>query len=84
MSYVTIRNISGEPLLLGLTQGARRVDPDEVVRVEGSLAKKQPDDAIVVGEGDDARAYPTSLWSKVATGKAGDPDVVAPSTDEEK
>lgn len=84
MSYVTLRNTSGEPLLLGTTQ-RRRVDPDEVVRVEGSLAKQQPDDAVVIGEGDDARAYPTSLWSKVATGKAGDPDVVAPTTpDEEK
>jgi hypothetical protein len=83
MSFVTLRNISGEPLLLGAANG-RRVDTDEAVRVEGALAKKQPDDAIVIGEGDDARAYPTSLWSKVATGKSGDPDVVAPSTPEEK
>jgi hypothetical protein len=84
VSYVTLRNISGEPLLLGLSPGARRVDPDEVVRVEGTLAKDQPDDAVVIGEGDDARAYPTSLWSKVATGKTGDPDVAAPTSTEEK
>lgn len=84
MAFVTLRNISSEPLLLGLRDG-RRVDPDEVVRVEGALAKSQPDDAIVIGDGDDARAYPTSLWSKVATGKAGDPDVPTPArTDEEK
>ena len=81
MAYVTLRNISGEPLLLGLRDG-RRVSPDEVVRVEGALAKDQPEDAVVIGEGDDARAYPTSLWSKVATGKAGDPDVTAPTTEE--
>lgn len=81
MAFVTLRNISGEPLLLGLREG-RRVSPDEVVRVEGSLAKDQPEDAVVVGEGDDARAYPTSLWSKVATGKAGDPDITAPTTEE--
>lgn len=81
MAYVTLRNISGEPLLLGLS-GDRVVDPDEVVRIEGVLPKSQPSDAIVVGEGDDARAYPTSLWSKVATGKAGDPDVTAPTTEE--
>lgn len=81
MAYVTLRNTSGEPLLLGLRDG-RRVSPDEVVRIEGSLAKSQPDDAVVIGEGDDARAYPTSLWSKVATGKAGDPDVSAPTTEE--
>lgn len=81
MAFVTLRNISGEPLLLGLRDG-RRVDPDEVVRVEGALAKDQPDDAVVIGTGDDARAYPTSLWSKVATGKSGDPDVIAPTTEE--
>ncbi len=83
MAYVTLRNISGEPLLLGLRDG-RRVDADEVVRVEGSLAKSQPDDATVIGEGDDARAYPASLWSKVATGKSGEPDVVSPSTPDEE
>lgn len=83
MAFVTLRNISGEPLLLGLSDG-RRVDADEVVRIEGSLAKEQPEDAVVIGEGDDARAYPTSLWSKVATGKAGDPDVTAPTSTEEK
>jgi hypothetical protein len=83
VAFVTLRNISGEPLLLGV-RDARRVDPDEAIRVEGSLAKDQPEDAIVVGEGDNARAYPTSLWSKVATGKSGSPDVSTPaSTDEE-
>lgn len=81
MAYVTLRNISGEPLLLGLRDG-RRVDADEVVRIEGSLAKEQPEDAVVIGEGDDARAYPASLWSKVATGKSGEPDVTAPTTEE--
>ena len=77
MSHVTLRNISGEPLHLGAADG-RLVDPDEAVRVEGSLAKDQPDDAIVIGTGDDARAYPTSIWSKVGAGKSGDPDVTAP------
>ena len=81
MAYVTIRNISGEPLLLGLRDG-RRVEPDEVVRIEGALAKSQPEDAVVIGEGDDARAYPWSLWSKVATGKSGEPDVTAPTAEE--
>ncbi len=83
MAFVTLRNISGEPLLLGLRDG-RRVSPDEVVRVEGSLAKNQPEDAVVIGEGDDARAYPTSLWSKVATGKSGEPDVATPNTPDEE
>lgn len=81
MSYVTLRNTSGETLTLGVSDG-RRVDADEVVRVEGVLAKKQPDDAIVIGEGDNARAYPTSMWSKVAAGKSGDPDITAPTTEE--
>jgi hypothetical protein len=66
---VSLRNISGEPLHVARPDG-RRVDPDEVVRVEGSLAKDQPEDAVVVGEGDDARAYPTSLWAKVTTSTA--------------
>lgn len=83
MAYVTLRNTSGEPLTLGSGFGARTVDADEVIRVEGALAKDQPDDAVVIGEGVDARAYPTSLWSKVATGKSGDPDVPAPTTAEE-
>jgi hypothetical protein len=77
VSYVTLRNTSGEPLHLGTADG-RVVDADEVVRVEGSLAKDQPEDAVVVGEGDSARAYPTSLWTKVATGKSGDADVTTP------
>lgn len=83
MAYVTLRNTSGEPLTLGFGFGARKVDPDEVIRVEGALAKDQPDDAVVIGEGVDARAYPTSLWTKVATGKSGDPDVPAPTSTEE-
>lgn len=78
MSFVTLRNTSGEPRLLGLQYGSRQVDNDEVVRIEGKLADEQPDDAIVIGEGDDARAYPTSTWTKVATGEVGDPDVPAP------
>ena len=82
MAYVTLRNTSGEPLHLGSSDG-RRVDPDEVVRVEGSLAKDQPEDAIVIGDGDNARAYPTSTWTKVATGKSGEADVAAPTTAEE-
>lgn len=77
MAYVTLRNISGEPLNLGTPDG-RRVEPDEVIRVEGVPAKSQPDDAVVIGEGDDARAYPASTWSKVATGKSGDPDITTP------
>lgn len=80
--YVTLRNTSGEPLALGTPEG-RVIDPDEVVRVEGSLAKDQPDDAIVIGDGESARAYPTSIWSKVAVGKSGDPDITVPTSTEE-
>lgn len=83
MPFVSLRNISGEPLHLGLREG-RLVAVDEVVRIEGSLAKSQPEDAIVIGEGDDARAYPKSHWSKVATGKSGDSDVPTPNTPDEE
>lgn len=83
MAFVTLRNISGEPLLLGLREG-RRVSEGESVRIEGTLAKEQPEDAIVIGEGDDARAYPKSVWQNVSTGKKGDPDVLAPTSTEEQ
>ncbi len=67
---VKLRNVSGSPLHIHTPDG-RVVDHDEVIEVKGNLAPKkdQPDDAIVVGEGDDARAYPTSTWAVVTTSK---------------
>jgi hypothetical protein len=65
---VKLRNVSGAPLHLGSPEG-RLVDSDEVIEVKGSLAKEQPDDAVVVGEGDAARAYPTGTWAVVTTSK---------------
>ena len=59
---VSLRNTSGQPLHLGSRDG-RLVDVDEVVRVDGALAKDGPADAYVVGSGDEARAYPKSLWT---------------------
>ena len=67
---VKLRNISGEPLYLGHPDlGGRLVDKDEVIEVDGDLAPKkdQPDDATVVGTGDDARAYPSVTWAVVTT-----------------
>jgi len=69
---VKLRNISGEPIYLGSPdRGGRLVDKDEVVEVDGDLAPKkdQPEDATVVGSGDDARAYPASTWAVVTTAK---------------
>ena len=70
---VKLRNVSGAPLHFGTPEG-RLVDTDEVVEVKGSLAPKkdQPTDAVVIGEGDDARAYPTATWAVVTTAKEND------------
>jgi len=67
---VSLRNTSGESLFLGVPgdASARLVLADEIVHVDGDLAPKedQPDDAYVIGDGDDARAWPKSTWT--ATG----------------
>ena len=78
MPTVNLRNTSGGPLILG----DRRVDVDEVIHVEGELAPKkdQPDDAIVVGTGAAARAYPASLWTNAGGTSAKQADVAAPDT----
>lgn len=38
------------------------VEPGDVIDVPGDLAPDQPDDAYVIGTGDDARAWPKALW----------------------
>lgn len=68
---VNLRNTSGVPL----TVAGRTVDVDEVIHVEGSLAKKQYDDAFVIGTGDDAAAYPHALWTNAGGSKNAEPDV---------
>ncbi len=67
---VKLKNVSGESLYLGHPdRGGRLVDKGEVVEVDGDLAPKkdQPEDATVVGSGDDARAYPSATWAVVTT-----------------
>ena len=78
---VSLRNVSGVPLLVG----DRRVEPDEVVHVEGELAAKkdQPEDGTVVGTGDQARSYPSTLWRQVGIAKTVEPDVTKPTAFEE-
>ncbi len=56
---VSLRNKSGEVLHLGRPDGPR-VEADEIVKVDGKVT--ETDDAYVIGEGDDARAYPKSTW----------------------
>jgi hypothetical protein len=83
---VSLRNISGAPLHLGAPadQGGRLVEADEVIHVEGTLAPKndQPEDAIVIGEGDSARAWPTTIWKQVGVAKTIEPDVTTPTVEE--
>lgn len=38
------------------------VESGQVISVPGDLAAEQPDDAYLVGEGDDARLWPHSQW----------------------
>lgn len=68
---VSLRNVSGEALSLGRPgqPDSRRVDKDEVIHVDGVLAKAkdQPEDAIVIVDGDDARAWPTATWAIAKT-----------------
>jgi hypothetical protein len=41
------------------------VDAGQIVETPGELAPEQPADAYVVGEGDQARAWPKALWELV-------------------
>lgn len=77
---VNLKNVSGEPVYLGRPDG-RRVENGEVIHVEGKLARKQPEDAFLIGEGDDARAYPHSVWSNAGGSTKSEPDVPAPSAE---
>jgi hypothetical protein len=49
------------------------VAPGDVVDVPGELAPEQPDDAFLVGEGDDARLWPKALWEDADPTPAPDP-----------
>lgn len=77
---VNLKNISGDAVYLGRPDG-RRIEDGEVIHLEGSLAPKkdQPEDGYVVGQGDDARAYPHSVWKLTGDNTKADPDVPAPS-----
>lgn len=78
---VNLKNVSGEAIYLGRPDG-RRVEDGEVIHVEGALAKDSPDDAYLIGTGDDARLYPKALWSNSGGSKKAEPDVPAPSNEE--
>ena len=78
MATVNLKNITGEALYLGRPDG-RRIEADEVIHVEGTVAKSSPEDAYVIGTGDDARAYPKSTWKVTSEKSKSEPDVLAPS-----
>lgn len=79
---VNLKNVSGEARYLGRSEG-RRVEDGQVIHVEGKLAKTQPGDAYLIGEGDDARLYPHSLWKNAGGSGTAEPDVAAPSKENE-
>lgn len=67
------KNISGEQLHLGRPDG-RAIDAGEVIDAGGEV-DDELDDAWIVGEGDDARAWPKATWELVdqaaKSGKSG-------------
>lgn len=80
MATVNLKNVSGEAVYLGRPDG-RRVEAGEIIHVEGSVAKNSPDDAYLIGSGDDARLYPHGVWKATATNAKSEPDVPAPSNE---
>lgn len=59
------RNITGEPVDLyrPAELGGQRVDKDGVVEVQGEV--EEIDDAYLVGEGGNRRAWPMATWELV-------------------
>ncbi len=70
---VRLRNTSGEALYLGAN--GKRVEPDEIVAVEGSVDKNSPEDAYVIGD----RAWPKATWTNTGGKPSGDADVTEES-----
>lgn len=71
-----LRNVSGAGLSLFAPEGeadAITIEPDQVIDVPGELAAEQPPDAHVVGDGDDARAWPKATWELVTDKPAAKP-----------
>ncbi len=64
---VNLRNISGGPLVVA----GRHVDVDEVIHVEGDLAKKSPDDGFLIGD----QVWPSALWTNAGGSKNSEPDI---------
>jgi hypothetical protein len=63
-----LRNISPNEFSLFARAGesdALTVSPDQVIDVPGELAAVQPADAYQIGEDDNARLWPHSVWQLV-------------------
>ena len=74
-------NVSDEKLLLfarARQTESLPVPPDGTVDVPGEVTA-ETDDAVVVGDGDDARAWPKALWQV----EGGGPGVQAPQLDDD-
>lgn len=60
-----LRNISPNEFSLFAPMGGAdslTVSPAQIIDVPGDLAEVQPADAYQIGEGDDARLWPHSVW----------------------
>ncbi|WP_433252865.1 hypothetical protein ACQPYK_08570 [Streptosporangium sp. CA-135522] len=65
---LTLRNVSGDDLHLGRPDGLP-VKAGDVVAIEGQVADEL-DDAYVIGEGAQTRAWPKSTWKLITSGAA--------------
>ena len=68
---VNLRNTSGEALFVA----GRTVDVDEILHVEGSIDKKSPEDAYLIGDS----LWPRATWTNAGGSKNTEPDVTKES-----
>jgi hypothetical protein len=62
------KNISGADLRVGRAEG-RLVEAGDVTAVDGDVAE-ETDDAYILGEGDEARAWPKATWELIPETKS--------------
>lgn len=76
-----LRNISPNEFSLFAPAGeadSMAVSPGDDIDVPGELAAEQPSDAYQIGEGDDARLWPHSLWQLADTPAVQTPVISVP------
>jgi hypothetical protein len=73
------------PVALFFPQGhhdSLYVEPGDVIDVPGDVVADSPDDAFVIGTGDEARAWPKALWESADASPVADAAPSEPPTAE--